>query len=109
MRASDVEDLARALGRRFPSLDFRLLVATVTPTRTAILDASSDPRVAFVDLPRHGVDGWRIAESDWRGLFSRLAFVEHDRGNRPIDETLYWFGSADRHEPGTEVSPAPER
>ena len=94
-QASDFEDLARALGRRFPSLDFRLLVVTIAPASATKLGASSDPRVAFVDLPCRGQGGWRVAEEDWRRLFAELDFKREDRGNRSIGEKLYWFGIAD--------------
>ena len=102
-RACDFDDLAHALGRRFPDLDFRLLVVTIAPASATELGASSDPRVAFVDLPRRGGGGWRVAEEDWRSLFSALKFGREDRGNRPIGETLYWFGLADHEAPRVEV------
>ncbi len=94
-RASDFDDLALALGRRFPRLDFRLLVVTIAPVSAAGLGASTDPRVAFVDLPRRDEGGWRVSEDDWRSLFAGLEFAREVRGNRTIGETLYWFGIAD--------------
>lgn len=104
-RAADLDALAARLTRRFPELDFRLLVAAREGSVPAGFGDPADPRVALVTLPPRGEAGWPVEDAAWRGLFARIAFAE-DRParNAPVDETLYWFGGeAD----GAASEPAP--
>lgn len=98
-RFDDFNNVAAALQRRFPKLDFRVLVLLPqappgVPQDAVLGDEALDPRVCIRSIGRAPNTGWATSGTSWSELLSKLHFTDPPF-RTGLDETLYWSGEAD--------------
>lgn len=92
--STDLTTLVVAITRRFPGLNFRLLMLLPCPGEMPYLAEPPDPRVAVEIISRGQNGDWAATDADWRAVFGRLRFqgAPVDRG---LGETLHWSGEGE--------------
>ncbi len=88
--ATSVAACVEAVARRFPALDFRVLLLLTDGLRPAI----DDPRVGVRLLPRDGSEGWAVSDASWSTLLRSLD-IRAVPADGALGETLYWSGEAE--------------
>lgn len=100
---ADLRRLEASIERRFPELDFRLLVIDTSPEPQFTPPPPGD-RLEVVHAPRRRVVGWALDDMDWDAIAARLRFATPaDPAAQALNETLYGSGET---QPGG-ASPEP--
>ncbi len=68
-----VNGMVGALRRRFPNLDFHILLVSPDTDKHNTLGSSED--VIFVTLRRQQEKGWSIADRDWDALLASVPYA----------------------------------